>query len=111
MQRLADAVEDITIPLDSLESPVQSIINPTDWITATAATTYEGLPAVKIVTKAISDGLQKREGTLTVTAENGNIATVVFTQYAASDGDAYNGGNDGDWFNNWEKIDRVKLIC
>ena len=38
-QSLADAVEDITIPLDSLESPVQSIINPTDWITATAATT------------------------------------------------------------------------
>ena len=43
-QSLADAVEDITIPLDSLESPVQSIINPTDWITATAATTYEGCP-------------------------------------------------------------------
>lgn len=108
-QSLADAVEDITIPLDSLESPVQSIINPTDWITATAATTYEGLPAVKIVTKAISDGLQKREGKLTVTAENGNIATVVFTQYAASDGDAFNGGNDDDWFNNWEKVDKVLL--
>lgn len=109
-QSLADAVEDITIPLDSLESPVQSIINPTDWITATATTTYEGLPAVQIVTKAISDGLQKREAKLTVTAENGNIATVNFTQYAASDGDAYNGGNDEEWFNNWEKIDRVKLI-
>lgn len=109
-QALADAVEDIILPLDSLESPVQSINNPTDWITATATTTYEGLPAVQIVTKAISDGLQKREGKLTITAENGNVATVTFTQYAASDGDAYNGGNDDEWFNNWENIDRVKLI-
>ena len=109
-QALADAVEDMTIPLDSLESPVLSINNPADWITATATTTYEGLPAVQIVTKAISDGSQQREAKLTVTAENGNTATVTFTQYAASDGDAFNGGNDEEWFNNWENIERVKII-
>lgn len=108
-QALADAEENLTIPLDSLDSPVQNISNSNDWITASATTTYYGQPAVKIVTKGISDGSQKREGKITVTAVNGNTAIVSFTQQAASDGDAFNGSNDKEWFNNWEKVNRVKL--
>ena len=108
-QTLADAEENMTIPLDSLESPVQSITNTNDWITASATTTYDGHPAVKIVTKGISDGSQKREGKITIAAQNGNIAIVSFTQHAASDGDAFNGSNDDEWFSNWENIDRVLL--
>ena len=108
-QALADAEENLTIPLDSLDSPVKSIANTNDWITASATTTYDGLPAVKIVTKGIGDGSQKREGKITVTAENGNTAIVSFTQHAAGDGDAFNGSNDENWFNNWENVDRVML--
>ncbi|WP_294748874.1 hypothetical protein [uncultured Prevotella sp.] len=95
--------------IDSLQANVVSVTASKDWIKVTPATVETGQPCVQLNVDEIT-GEKMREGYFVATDEKGNTAKVNICQYPAGEGDLRAGGNDTDWFTDWDKFQKIKVV-
>jgi len=95
------------VVLDSLTSAVTDVKCSASWLTATLQPALNFYEHQVISLKSTSDSGD--EATVTVTAENGEKATISVRRGSITDGDAYSGAN-ANFITDWWNCDDVNLV-
>ena len=104
---IPNATDKKGLVIKELAAPVKTIEGNPEWLAAHSEIGADGIPVLWVSFERFEE-LARREGVLTLTAENGNKAIVSVFQQGEGEGDAGNDAN-ASWLTDWETFDTVAL--
>lgn len=106
MYNVANGEDELSVVLDSLNSPIASIANPATWLSVEQTGTQDGHPVIRIKAQESQPNVQK-EAQLILMAEDGNMVELTVCQGFNFVPDS----NSNDKFlTDWENQDTVVIF-